>query len=65
MSKIIPNLWYSEKAQEAAAFYASLLPNSKVESVTELPVDTPSGPACCRFRRKVKRVPRLGAFDRA
>jgi predicted 3-demethylubiquinone-9 3-methyltransferase (glyoxalase superfamily) len=45
MSKIIPNLWYSEKAEEAAAFYASLLPNSKVDSVTELPVDTPSGPA--------------------
>jgi predicted 3-demethylubiquinone-9 3-methyltransferase (glyoxalase superfamily) len=45
MSKIIPNLWYSEKAEEAAAFYASLLPNSKVESVTALPADTPSGPA--------------------
>jgi predicted 3-demethylubiquinone-9 3-methyltransferase (glyoxalase superfamily) len=45
MSKIIPNLWYSEKAEEAAAFYASLLPNSKVESVTELPADSPSGPA--------------------
>ncbi len=45
MPKIIPNLWYSEKAEEAAAFYASLLPNSKVESVTVLPADTPSGPA--------------------
>jgi predicted 3-demethylubiquinone-9 3-methyltransferase (glyoxalase superfamily) len=45
MSKIIPNLWYSEKAEEAAAFYASLLSNSKVDSVTELPADTPSGPA--------------------
>ena len=45
MSKIVPNLWYAEKAEEAAAFYASLLPNSKVDSVTELPADTPSGPA--------------------
>jgi predicted 3-demethylubiquinone-9 3-methyltransferase (glyoxalase superfamily) len=44
MSKIVPNLWYSEKAEEAAAFYASLLPNSRVDSVTTLPADTPSGP---------------------
>src|SRR6516165_1386285 len=45
LSKIIPHLWYSEKAEEAAAFYASVLPNSKVDSVTALPADTPSGPA--------------------
>src|ERR1700676_1357808 len=45
VSRIVPSLWYSEKADEAAAFYASLLPNSKVDSVTALPADTPSGPA--------------------
>lgn len=45
MSRIIPSLWYSDKAEEAAAFYASVLPNSKVDSVTALPVDSPSGPA--------------------
>ena len=45
MSKIVPNLWYTDKAEEATAFYASLLPNSKVDSVTALPADTPSGPA--------------------
>ena len=45
MSKIVPFLWYSEKAEEAAAFYASIIPNSKVHSVTALPVDSPSGPA--------------------
>jgi predicted 3-demethylubiquinone-9 3-methyltransferase (glyoxalase superfamily) len=44
MSKIVPHLWYSEKAEEAAAFYASLLPDSRVDSVTTLPADTPSGP---------------------
>jgi predicted 3-demethylubiquinone-9 3-methyltransferase (glyoxalase superfamily) len=44
MSKIIPHLWYTDKAEEAAAFYASVLPNSKVESVTALAADTPSGP---------------------
>jgi predicted 3-demethylubiquinone-9 3-methyltransferase (glyoxalase superfamily) len=45
MSKIIPHLWYSDKAEEAAAFYASVLPNSRVDSVTALPADNPSGPA--------------------
>ena len=45
LSKIVPNLWYTDKAEEAAAFYASLLPNSKVDSVTALPADSPSGPA--------------------
>jgi predicted 3-demethylubiquinone-9 3-methyltransferase (glyoxalase superfamily) len=45
VSKIVPSLWYSEKADEAAAFYASVLPNSRVDSVTPLPADTPSGPA--------------------
>src|SRR3954451_6870479 len=41
----MPCLWYSDKAEEAAAFYASLLPNSKVDSVTALLADSPSGPA--------------------
>lgn len=45
MPRLVPCLWYSEKAEEAAAFYASLLPNFRVDSVTELPADTPSGPA--------------------
>jgi predicted 3-demethylubiquinone-9 3-methyltransferase (glyoxalase superfamily) len=45
MANIVPHLWYTDKAEEAAAFYASILPDSKVESVTALPVDTPSGPA--------------------
>jgi predicted 3-demethylubiquinone-9 3-methyltransferase (glyoxalase superfamily) len=44
MTKIIPHLWYSEKAEEAARFYASVIPNSRVEAVTTLPADTPSGP---------------------
>jgi predicted 3-demethylubiquinone-9 3-methyltransferase (glyoxalase superfamily) len=44
MARIVPHLWYSEKAEEAAAFYASLLPNSRVDGVTTLPADSPSGP---------------------
>jgi predicted 3-demethylubiquinone-9 3-methyltransferase (glyoxalase superfamily) len=45
MPKIVPFLWYTEKADEAAAFYAAHIPNSRVDSVTALPADTPSGPA--------------------
>jgi predicted 3-demethylubiquinone-9 3-methyltransferase (glyoxalase superfamily) len=45
MSKITPCLWYAEKAEEAARFYVSLLPDSHIDSVTALPADSPSGPA--------------------
>ncbi len=45
ISSVVPHLWYTDKAEEAAAFYASLLPDSRVDSVTSLPADTPSGPA--------------------
>src|ERR1043166_4700553 len=45
VADIVPHLWYTDKAEEAAAFYASILPDSKVDSVTALPADTPSGPA--------------------
>ena len=44
-SKITPCLWYVDKAEEAARFYVSLLPDSRIDSVTALPVDSPSGPA--------------------
>jgi len=45
MSKISPHLWYTDKAGEAAAFYASIFPDSRVTSVTAIPAETPSGPA--------------------
>ncbi|MEP6871716.1 MAG: VOC family protein [Anaerolineaceae bacterium] len=45
MSKIIPHLWFAEKAEEAAAFYVSLLPDSQIDSSNEMPADSPSGPA--------------------
>jgi predicted 3-demethylubiquinone-9 3-methyltransferase (glyoxalase superfamily) len=44
-TKITPHLWFSNRAAEAAKFYASVFPNSRVDSVTPLPADTPSGPA--------------------
>ncbi len=43
--KITPHLWFADKAIEAANFYVSLFPNSRVDRITPLPVDTPSGPA--------------------
>ena len=45
MSKISPHLWYTDKADEAAAFYASIFPDSRVDVVTAVAADTPSGPA--------------------
>ena len=40
--KITPHLWYDKEAKEAAQFYCSVFPDSKVEHVTTLH-DTPSG----------------------
>jgi predicted 3-demethylubiquinone-9 3-methyltransferase (glyoxalase superfamily) len=45
MSKISPHLWYTDKADEAAAFYASIFPDSRVDSVTAIAADNPSGAA--------------------
>ena len=45
MQKIVPHLWYAKEAEEAARFYASLFPDSRVDRVTALPADSPSGPA--------------------
>ena len=41
---ITPHLWYAEKALEAARFYASIIPDSRVDRVTTMPVDSPAGP---------------------
>ena len=43
-AKIFPFLWYSREAEEAARFYASVFPDSKVERVTPMLSDSPSGP---------------------
>ena len=45
MQSIVPSLWFPERAEEAARFYVSLLPDSRIDSVTDVPADTPSGPA--------------------
>jgi predicted 3-demethylubiquinone-9 3-methyltransferase (glyoxalase superfamily) len=42
MQKITPHLWFDTEAVEAAEFYSSTLPDSKVTNVTTIH-DTPSG----------------------
>lgn len=43
--KVTPFLWFDGQAEAAARFYVSLFPDSRVESVTRSPADTPGGPA--------------------
>lgn len=44
MTKIIPHLWYTWEAEEAAKFYARVFPDSGIDRVTALPNESPSGP---------------------
>ena len=45
MSRITPCLWFNGQAEEAANFYVSLLPNSRIDRVMRSPADNPSTPA--------------------
>jgi predicted 3-demethylubiquinone-9 3-methyltransferase (glyoxalase superfamily) len=45
MSKISPCLWFDGEAEEAAKFYVSLLPDSRIENVQKNSVDGPAGKA--------------------
>ena len=45
MSRITPCLWFNFQAEEAANFYVSLLPNSRIDRVMRSPADNPSTPA--------------------
>jgi predicted 3-demethylubiquinone-9 3-methyltransferase (glyoxalase superfamily) len=45
MSKISPCLWFDGEAEEAARFYVSLLPDSRIEKIQKNPVDGPAGKA--------------------
>jgi hypothetical protein len=45
MSKVSPCLWFDGEAEEAAKFYVSLLPDSKIENVHKNTIDGPSGKA--------------------
>ncbi len=41
MPKIYPNLWFDTQSEEAAAFYVSVFPSSRVVGVTHYPEDAP------------------------
>ena len=43
--RIFPHLWYVREAEEAARFYTSIFPDSRVDRITAIPADTPTGPA--------------------
>jgi predicted 3-demethylubiquinone-9 3-methyltransferase (glyoxalase superfamily) len=45
MKDLTPCLWFDGNAEEAARFYASLLPDSRVDAVNPAPGDYPSGKA--------------------
>ncbi|SRR6266702_258169 len=45
MSKISPCLWFDGHAEEAAKFYVSLLPGSRIETIQKNVVDSPAGKA--------------------
>ena len=42
MRKITPHLWFATQAREAAEFYVSVFPGSRIGNITTL-TDTPSG----------------------
>ena len=44
MQKITPFLWYAKEAEEAAHFYASIFPDSRVGRIATMPAESPSGP---------------------
>jgi len=44
MDKVSPFLWFDKQAEEAAKLYVSLIPNSRIDFVTTMPGDSPSGP---------------------
>ena len=44
MARITSHLWFDKEAKEAAQFYTSIFPNSKIKNVTTIH-DTPSGSA--------------------
>ena len=45
MKSIVPCLWFDANAEEAATFYVSLLPDSRIDAVHRAPADYPSGKA--------------------
>ena len=45
MSKVTPCLWFASEAEEAANFYVTLLPESRIDTVQRNSIDSPGGNA--------------------
>ncbi len=45
LNKVTPFLTFDGQAEEAARFYVSLLPDSRIDQVIQSPMDTPGGVA--------------------
>ncbi len=44
MPRIVPNLWFENEAEQAAEFYCSIFPNSKITAVTHYTEGSPGEP---------------------
>ena len=42
---IVPCLWFDKNAEEAARYYVSVIPNSRIDHIGTAPTDYPSGKA--------------------
>lgn len=42
--KIFPFLWFAKEAEAAARFYTSIFPDSRIDNVTSMMSESPSGP---------------------
>ncbi len=43
MTSITPCLWFDSQAEQAASFYVSLFPDSRIDNVARAPADYPAG----------------------
>lgn len=43
--KLVTSLWYAKDVEAAARFYTSIFPDSRIDRVTAMPAESPSGPA--------------------
>ena len=44
MQKIMPFFWYNKEAEEAVAFYVKVFPDSRINNISALQSESPSGP---------------------
>lgn len=47
-ARIFSHLWHLKEAEDAAQFYASIFPDSRVDRVRSLQSEPPSGPSRVR-----------------